>query len=142
MLLDGINLGLRQTDFNNCLLIISRLVQSKIRHEKAIWDLPIRINLIPLTDWSHYPWSRCISMLSYFYEYMYYLKMKMNKTGDLTEIIKMKLTKFKFVLSFSNGKTLWNFKSHNTVVSNCRDQNLSNLFFPLRWDNASCSHRK
>ncbi len=54
-LLNGITYGQRETDYNNQLIIISQWMLASIRCERVIWDLSIQINLLPLTNWSHYP---------------------------------------------------------------------------------------
>ncbi len=41
----------------NWMIIINKWASTFIRFERVIWDLLTWINLIPLTDWYHYPWS-------------------------------------------------------------------------------------
>jgi hypothetical protein len=55
--LNGITLGQRQTDSNNRLILISGSALTYIRYERVIWELSSWINVMPLTDWSCYPWS-------------------------------------------------------------------------------------
>jgi hypothetical protein len=54
--LNGITLGQRQLDFNDCLIIISNWASVCIRCETIIWDMSARINFLRLTNWRHYLW--------------------------------------------------------------------------------------
>ena len=54
--LNVIAFGQSQSDSNNRLIIIKEWVSMYFRFERVIWDLSSWIKLIPLTDWSYYPW--------------------------------------------------------------------------------------
>jgi hypothetical protein len=55
--LNVITLGQRHIDSNNRLIIISEWTSTYIKYERVVCNLSIWIILIPLTDWSYYPWS-------------------------------------------------------------------------------------